>query len=149
MKSGPTRPWLVGELNPYGADPDMALYPLPEYASGGRLARILGLSRTEYLRSFERRNLCVGKWSMKAARIAAAQIEREADCAPLVLLGAKVCDAFGFEFKPFVACVTGDEVPRSPVVRLPHPSGLSRLWNEPGAAGRARDAVLPLLQVPA
>ena len=38
-----SRPILVGMNNPYGADPAMALYPLPERASGGRLARILGL----------------------------------------------------------------------------------------------------------
>ena len=31
------RTWLIGEQNPYGADPAFALYPLPENAAGARL----------------------------------------------------------------------------------------------------------------
>jgi len=140
------RPWLIGEMNPYGADPKFALYPLPENASGGRLAKILGLNRTWYMRAWERRiNLCVGKWSMKAARLAAKDVQRESldSGATLVLLGAKVTQAFGFDFEPFTK-LASPVGPREFVI-LPHPSGLSRLWNEPGAVQRARDLVLPLL----
>lgn len=56
------RPILVGEANPYGGDPRYALYPLPENSAGGRLCRlILKLEVRQYLRSFDRRNLCATK----------------------------------------------------------------------------------------
>lgn len=140
------RPWLIGELNPFGGDPDMALYPLPENSSGGRLARTLGLSRTDYLRAFERRNLCTEKWRLSLARCAAGQFLAEANGAPIVLLGAKVCAAFAVPFAPFTGYVD-ERAPAHPlVVVLPHPSGLNRMWNQPGAQDRARALVLPLLK---
>lgn len=141
-----TRPWLIGELNPYNVDPSLALYPLPEHASGGRLARILGLSRTQYFRAFERRNLCTGKWSLPAARRAATDVLTSAEGAPLVLLGAKVSKAFGFdEFLPWMWRAPNPCDGQGPVVVLPHPSGLNRLWNQPDAEQRARSLVLPLI----
>lgn len=140
------RPWLIGELNPYGADPEYALYPLPEYASGGRLARILRMSRGQYLRAFERRNLCTGKWSAPDARKTATAVLTCAQGAPLVLLGAKVSKAFGFdEFLPWMWHAPSPCDGVGPVVVLPHPSGLNRLWNQPDAEQRARSLVLPLI----
>ena len=69
------RVWLVGEHNPYGADPEFALYPLPANATGGRLQRlILGVSMTDYMRHYERVNLCTDKFSVTAARQAAGGI---------------------------------------------------------------------------
>lgn len=135
-KTEPLRPLLVGELNPYGADPKYALYPLPEGASGDRLCRlVMGLQRAEYLRRFDRVNLCVGKWSMKAAR---SEAQRIYDDPPrrIVLLGRKVAAAFGFgaAAPPFSSMRAGEAA----IVLLPHPSGLCREWNEPGAFDRAR-----------
>ncbi len=131
---------LVGEANPYGGDPDMALYPLPARASGGRLASILGLSTTQYLRQFRRANLCAQKWDLREARARAEVLKEQG---PLVLCGAKVCKAFGFRFAPF----TVDRVlfPGRPATLtygvLPHPSGLSRAWNDPRSTGLARQTV--------
>lgn len=138
------KPLLVGELNPYGSDPAFALYPLPRHASGGRLAEILGLSRTEYLRTFDRANLCDGRWSMYPARVRAKEILRvsmeDEVGRTIVLLGAKVCSAFYVDYEPFTSIAwLVDPVVRTVV--LPHPSGLSRKWNEPGAAELARKAV--------
>jgi len=132
------KPLLVGELNPYGADPELALYPLPEHASGGRLARILGLSRGQYLRAFGRANLCSGRWSLGDARGAAEllTIMNDRD-RPIVLLGSKVCQAFAQPYHPFTSA--------GRLHVLPHPSGRCRAWNEPGAVARARALVLPLL----
>ncbi len=126
------KPLLVGELNPYGADPRYALFPYPERSAGGRLChKILATHRADYLRSFDRVNLCTGKWTVAAARERATELR----CAPrpTILLGVKVCNAFGVAFHPF-------EVVDGYLV-LPHPSGLCRLWNEPGAYDRARAAV--------
>jgi hypothetical protein len=126
------KPMLVGESNPYGADPAFALYPAPDGCSGHRLCGlVLGMSRRDYLDAFERRNLCVGKWRMRVAR-ASAQALRTWP-APLILLGAKVARAF--EFDPFEPWTLGDG---GKTVILPHPSGLCRLWNEPGAFTRAQ-----------
>lgn len=148
------KPLLVGEANPYGLDPRMALYPRPERASGHRLATlIMGMRETKYLASFERRNLCPQKWSMKIARENAAQIRAGAHD-KIVLLGAKVCTAFDLPFVPFDVSVATSgsthgemfSTPRPPagartIVILPHPSGLNRIWNEPGAIDRARAAL--------
>lgn len=83
------KPLLVGEQNPYGADPKFALYPYPENSGGERPA--------------------------------------------IVLLGAKVVRALNFTaYTPFLW------IRATWLVILPHPSGLSRAWNEPGAYERAR-----------
>jgi hypothetical protein len=127
------KPLLVGELNPYGLDPRYALFPKPERSAGGRLCyKILGYRfAAEYLKDFDRVNLCTGKWTVAAARERATELK----CAPrpTILLGVKACNAFGVAFHPF-------RVTNNYLV-LPHPSGLNRLWNEPGAFERARQAI--------
>jgi hypothetical protein len=135
------KPLLVGEANPYGGDLEFALYPYPPGCSGDRLCRlVMELDPDDYLERFDRANLCPSRWSMREARPRAAAIRRERD-APIVLLGAKVCAAFEVDFVPFrlVGDRTAGRGPRDPVyVVLPHPSGLSRAWNAPGAYARAR-----------
>lgn len=155
------RPILVGEDNPYSRDPRYALYPAPEGSAGHRLCfEILGLSRvTDYIRAFDRANLCSGRWSIREARETARGLARgsHADGVWLILLGAKVASAFGLPHAPFAWDKSapydrrpGDlEWPTIRVVQLPHPSGRSRAWNEPGAAARAREVlrgagILPL-----
>lgn len=131
------RPLLVGEANPYGDDPRFALYPEPDGCAGWRLChQVLGLSETAYLRAFDRVNLCGERWSIRVARAAAVVFRQRTG--PKILLGAKVCAAWGLAFLP----LTGVD----DVVILPHPSGRSRLWNEPDAVQRARALVLPLLE---
>ena len=122
---------LVGESNPYGGDDYYALYPAPDGCSGHRLCcLILGMDPDDYLEAFGRVNLVRGGWSVRAAREAAARLDGR-----LILLGSKVCAAFGLEFKPFHVA------PSRPALVLPHPSGLCRLWQQPGAVECARRAV--------
>lgn len=129
-----SRPVLVGEANPYGGDPYYALYPSPDGCSGHRLCcLVLGMTRVAYLRTFDRVNLCPRDWSMKLARAFACNNVGKR----CVLLGAKVCKAHCVPYVPFTQQLFVGE----PVLVLPHPSGLCRLWNEPGAFGRAREAV--------
>lgn len=140
------KPWLVGETNPYqrpGDDPEhhFDLYHEPPQSAGGRLCRfVLGLEPHAYRAAFVRRNLLAGKWSAPAAAKAALRLDEESGDAPLVLLGAKVVRAFGFEFKPYTTHTLALDGKR--VAILPHPSGLSRAWNEPGAVRRARATVV-------
>lgn len=124
---------VVGEVNPYGADPRLALYHLPRRASGDRLRVILGLSDADYLRHLARRNLCAGRWDCAVARRVAQSLLEE-DFSAYVLLGRRVAGAFRVPY--------GFEVARrglKTLVSLPHPSGLCRVWNEPGSTGRARE----------
>lgn len=137
MRAPGKSPVLVGELNPYGSDPEMALYPLPRNASGNRLRLILDLTDLEYL-DYRRVNLCTGKWGIRAARAAAAEVLEHEDVCFAVLLGAKVCSAFGVPYEPFTVRPSGRGYP---LVVLPHPSGLNRAWNEPGAVEQARLAI--------
>lgn len=148
------KPLLVGESNPYQADPRLAqrfaLYPDPPRCAGWNLChRIMQLDEGEYLRRFDRVNLCDGAWSMKEARQNAKSFlnlrygalvhEEVLDDNPtaltLVLFGSRVCAAFDIAFTPFDWFRRLDYC----FVILPHPSGLSRAWNEPGAFERARN----------
>lgn len=137
------RTWLIGENNPYSADPRHALYPHPPQCAGARLCRILGMTEAEYLAAFERRNLLSQpKWSVPAACKAASALVgplRAGD--RLILLGAKVTNAFGLKFvvlEESALAMSGREVL---ALVIPHPSGLSRAWNEPGMVERVRAAV--------
>ena len=139
-------PLLVGETNPYGADPHFALYPEPRGCAGWRLCvPILGLAPDVYLARFDRANLlATGSWSEPAARRAASALAATGDERRMfVLLGAKVTAAFQPHFAttliPFQRYFLG----RSPVVVLPHPSGRCRVWGQkPDAVARARALVL-------
>src|SRR5438552_4023849 len=129
------KPLLVGEMNPYGGDEYYALFPAPDGCAGHRLCcHILGMHRKSYLEAFERRNLCWGRWSMAEAYRRAAELRLHRG--PLILLGSKVARAF--EFVPFEPFTTADA---GRTLVLPHPSGLCRMWNEPGAVERARGLV--------
>lgn len=121
------KPILVGELNPHGLDPRTALFPRPKNGAGYRLCHnVLGLHEADYLRSFERINLCTGKWD------AAEAMSREMEIAnspktTLVLLGKKVAAAFGFSGGTSFRI---EGVYDHAAVLLPHPSGLCRVWND-------------------
>lgn len=123
---------LVGEANPYGRDPYFALYPVPDGCSGHRLCcLILGMSRSDYLSTFDRVNLCNRQWDTKEAAARALTLGGR----KCILLGSKVARAFEIPFRPFTL------FRRDTVLVLPHPSGLCRLWNVPGNIDLARRLV--------
>ena len=126
------KPLLVGESNPYRGDPYYALYPLPEGCSGHRLCcLILGMRRKDYLEVFERTNLCPEQWNMRVVREWAQELRTYRG--PLILLGAKVARAFEFDpFEPYTIADGGK------TLVLPHPSGLSRFWDDPDAIPKTR-----------
>jgi hypothetical protein len=128
------RPLIVGEVNPYGSQPQFALYPQPRGASGDRLRSILGLSDLAYLELFDRVNLCLGRWEYTKAYAHAMEIlsgERE----HIITLGQQVSRAFGVPYLPLSIHREGR------VLVLPHPSGRCLYWNDPDAADRARETV--------
>ena len=131
---------LLGEDNPYGSEPEFALYCYPVGCSGYRLRRILGLPQHQYL-ALSRANLCdSGSWSMKAARSRARDLlSPHVGWDVIVLLGRKVADAFDYT-QPFFTHVS---VPRTGgqtcLVSLPHPSGRNASAWSGKAAARARE----------
>jgi hypothetical protein len=136
---------IVGEVNPYGADPQFALYPDPPQSAGSRMQRLVAaLDRRTYICGLARYNLCVGRWSVPEAREAARQLREDPLTEVVVLLGRKVAGVFwaGSPPPPFSAAPLVRRLDRaSPTitaVMLPHPSGLCRVWNEPDAFDRAR-----------
>lgn len=138
---------IVGERNPYGEDPEHALYPIPKHASGDRLCKILGLDADAYLARYDRVNLCVGPWSLPAAREVALHLRLRRDLRDhrLVLLGRKVQLAFRVEAALFELAQLGGR----PVLVLPHPSGLNRLWDvDRDARTKARRALKKLETAP-
>lgn len=130
---GDTRPVLLGMNNPYGADPAMALYPLPSRSAGGRLQAMSGLSRGDYLRLFDRRNVLTGEWSAARAKEARAALRSELAGRHVIVLGAEVNSVMrgGTEHElapPFRW--TPDGV-GGWIAKAPHPSGRSTFYNDP------------------
>lgn len=124
-------PILVGEVNPHS--PDCALCLCHPGSAGSRLRSILGLTEFQYL-ALRRENLCRGEWDQKDARRRAHELWDAA--AGLVLLGRRVASACGMHKVPLF---TGGHNTQVHVVLLPHPSGRSREWNDPGARDRAQN----------
>jgi len=138
-------PLLIGEANPYSFHADDALLPWPRTASGWRLCdKILGLTEAEYLERFDRMDLCGRRWSAPKARARAAAVLAQR-AGTLILLGVKVCTAFGFRFAPFTVATA---VPGRTIVILPHPSARCRLWLEAGAIQRARETLRSVCALP-
>lgn len=137
------RPVLIGMNNPLSSDPRHALFPAPEGCTGHRIFMMLqsqnpGLSRADYLRVFDRRNLLQARaWDARAARGAAPALWAGLAGRRAVVLGSATRAALG--------------LPRVPEVRwgedggvwwclLPHPSGRCLWYNDP--AQRAVAALL-------
>lgn len=149
LRGGDRRPLLVGEDNPYQSPPAFDLWPEPVGCAGWRLCtKILGLSEIDYLERFRRVNLCRGGWSDVRARARAAELQEAALPEDLfVLLGRKVARAFdpgsGEAFTRYRVLLGG--VKPLTYCFLPHPSGRSRVWNDPTAIPRVRALLAGLL----
>lgn len=139
---------LVGENNPYGSDPEFALYCYPPGCAGYRLRRIFGLPQHQYL-ALHRKNLCDGDWSKDQAKTRAFELlSPQAPWNVIVLLGRKVTEAFekvALGGDPLVAFSTRASCPGVTLVSLPHPSGRNLVWNQPWAPKRAREILRDLV----
>ena len=139
---------LLGEQNPYGSNPEFALYCYPPGCSGHRLHRILGLPEHQYL-ALHRKNLCDGDWSKDQAKKRASELlDPSAPWRVMVLLGRKVTESFEKAAcldAPLLAFSTRACCPGMMLVSLPHPSGRNAaLWN-PKARDRTRQILRELV----
>ncbi len=146
------RPLLIGQAPPPNFDRSThsPLYPLPEKASGGRLAALMGLDARAYLRIFQRINLLrdfpgkrqrpggtrVDHWPKKEARQAAELIAPLLNERQVILVGRNVARAFGLDKKPWhewihhVVPYPPDQPTRVHIALVPHPSGLNRWYSD-------------------
>jgi hypothetical protein len=139
------KPLLVGEDNPGADDPSWALWPAPANCAGWRMCyKVLGLTDRQYLARFDRTNLCLNAWSLDEAREAAQKLAAEPR--HIILLGAKVCQAFGVPYQPFSRQPTLPGFPGLDLYVLPHPSGRARAWSDPDSFERARQLLAKFLK---
>ena len=139
---------LVGEDNPFGSDPDFALYCHPPGCSGDRLRRILGLPEHQYL-ALHRKNLCDGTWSKPRAKARALELlDPHAPWQVMVLLGRKVTETFervALDGEPLVPFAFKPCSPGMTLISLPHPSGRNAAaWSAPNALVRTREILREL-----
>ena len=140
---------LVGEAPSPAFRPDVhdpnhyAMYPYPERSAAGRLKKLLGWSRTEYLQVFARANLLdfyPGQtFPLAVARPLAAPLAQRLAPRPLILLGRGVAGAFSLPTQE--VCEWQDYLLGSTLIRaamIPHPSGLNQWYNQPGNRERVR-----------
>jgi hypothetical protein len=132
---------FVGECNPYGMLPGYALHYLPRTAAGNRLRKILGLRDATYVNMLVKTNLCVGRFSVAAAKANAQHLLTDPFPKILVLLGERVKAAFGLHDCPFFT--TSQIFPAGHVegrilIYLPHPSGRCRSWSNENNVALAR-----------
>ena len=126
------KPLIVGEAPSKNEFPPTPL----EGRVGRRLADCAGLTFGEYLTRFDRTNLLgerqevKGKgfvFDMASARAAAWKLRSDIMRRPAtVLLGKRVCSAFNLIDEYFLE----QRIDGAPVFVVPHPSGLSRWWND-------------------
>ena len=146
--ASPCHVLVVGEVNPLSTGAEFALYPAPTGCAGWRFANHIVADAGLHLQTW-RTNLCVGKWSMPAARARAQRLlDPWAPWSVVVMLGKRVALAFGYrgeaytrELRQVLCDVMGDDPRYKTLLYLPHPSGLNREWQKPGAYARARLAL--------
>ena len=136
---------LVGEMPHETSDPTLPLFPVPEHRTGGRLAKMMGLRRSEYLIRTRRINLInEPKWSTKTAREHAKLIKMIIpDYACAVFLGKRVINAFGCGDLEIAALLKARFARGEPgvVLCLPHPSGKNLWYNDERNAEKAEAAL--------
>lgn len=135
-----SRPLIIGQAPSRLSDPTE---PLSE-RSGARLSDLCGISVPEFLAGFERRNL-IEEWPGKAgkgdrfvglpeARRLAETCREAAAGRRVVVLGFSIAAAFRLTGPSltFAAHWGGS------FAFCPHPSAVSRWWNDPANGARAR-----------
>jgi hypothetical protein len=135
---------LVGEDPGPAGDPDYALHDRPDGSAGHRLRLLTGLDSRGYLGTFARLNLrrhWEERWSAPDARRRAEELLPALDGRVAVLLGARVCAAFGVSSRYVAERRAGPGGRRVVLAGAPHPSGRCR-EDDAVTEGRAFYALL-------
>jgi uracil-DNA glycosylase len=127
--------WLIGQA----PGPNGASWKPFDGSSGKKLADLAGISREMFLSIFQRRNL-LDTWPGKAGKgdafriedgkLAAAYLRIEFHAGDCVLCaGSAVLRCFGFRNVPWCTWTYEQGIA---FAKIPHPSGINRLWNDLG-----------------
>lgn len=145
------RPILLGMNNPLSGKPEHALFPYPPGCTGHRVLRLLQrrrpeVTRYEYLKAFDRRNLIDARmWKQQEARVRAAEfIEsiRNTDVTVLVF-GDKPRAALGLP----KLLLHPHEMEGVTWRQLPHPSGRCLWYNDETCALLAAELLSSLYDI--
>ena len=124
------RPVILGMNNPYSDSPRHALFPHPPQSAGYRLWKMLnsrtGLTRGQYVRAFDRRNLVTGSWVRENAAHNFAAMRQELHGREVLLLGEEVRRVVGVPRELVLPTAWDGVVYR----QLPHPSGRCLWYND-------------------
>lgn len=135
---GPVRGVVVGEVPGAHTHEDLPMFPSPVTSSAGRLMEMSKLTPAQYLGCLYRRNVCYRRWSegeaSNTARLIVSSLFDHKDLF-VVMCGHKVAAAFGV---PCSYWMLGRLESRNCYTVIPHPSGLNRVYNDPGARERTR-----------
>ncbi len=132
------KPLLIGQAPGPRSRPEYPLFPYPAQSAGARLQTFAGLTRGQYLRGFDRMNLLnefpgkdphrkgdnfpLAKAAQRAEELRPLLMDRR-----VILIGRYVAKSFGYDRTPFFEwCHDSFDF-----CIVPHPSGLSRAYNEP------------------
>lgn len=141
------RPLLIGQAPGPNTNPALPLFPVPTTSAGGRLLDLMGLSRREYLKTFDRVNLLPyfpgqhkrdDKFPMTPAKLAAQVMMPLLSERTVVLVGRNVANAFklGADFHEWTdwqvrrRCPVKGELGQCRVAVIPHPSGRNHWYND-------------------
>ena len=131
------RPCIIGMNNPYSDNPKHSLFPHPTQSAGYRLWKLLnnrtGVTRGQYVRAFDRRNLVTGTWVRENALVNYAGMHAGLRGRVVLLLGEEVRKVVGVQKELIMPTVLDGVTYR----QLTHPSGLCRWYNDPVCAGMA------------
>lgn len=140
---GPCTGLLVGECPGANTRSVLPLFPYPRNSAGGRLLKLSAMEPAPYLGRLRRTNLFEHhrtKWpALTQTQAHALAMHEELARGPLVrvvLLGTRVAQAFGFD-----AFWQSSEKDGVSYTTIPHPSGLSRAYNDPKVRIAARSAL--------
>jgi uracil-DNA glycosylase len=126
---GSSRPLLIGEA-PGGRPGEPHAEPL--FSQSGRtLASLARMDWHDFLETFERVNLfddAMPRWNSLAAVTQAELLLPQFSGRHVVLLGQRVSEAFGVRTW---AMYQWYSLAGGSVARIPHPSGLNRMLNQP------------------
>ena len=136
---------IVGEAPGPRTDPSE---PLNGY-TGHRMASLMQLDHGEFLQRFERINLLdepkeEGKFDLARAKAKADDVREGWQGRQVVLLGRLVALSFGLRPDTYEWFEPMELSPSFLAAVCPHPSGVSRWWNEPENTARAREFMLAL-----
>lgn len=147
------KPLIVGMNNPQGNEP---LWPDPPGCSGHRLLGMLqrsyrerggDVTATEFTEAFDRVNLCRGTvWDIRAARAAADGVLEQMQGRQTLLLGRAVTNCLGYGQPSWMVWRAFTIAGRTDGtwMALPHPSGMTRCYNNSVFRGQTGDILLEL-----